>query len=218
MKGALRQKAGDEATACQLTGSGAGATFVLSLAKGDFAMFRAALVVVSLAFLPLSAAAATQDGKDGPPAASAPAAAGSRCTEEQRDSARQRGRGMGGMLGGIARGIGGRVGGVAGMVTSMLPVDQLLGDAIASMLDCREQQQAAHATEEATRGGVGTTSTWRSDSRPGVTGSSTVTAVEQHASDGDCMTVTDVVIVDGQETRAPKRMCRRPPNNRYVRV
>ena len=37
-------------------------------------------------------------------------------------------------------------------------------------------------------------------------------------SDGDCMTVTDVVIVDGQETRAPKRMCRRPPSNRYVRV
>ena len=32
------------------------------------------------------------------------------------------------------------------------------------------------------------------------------------------MTVTDIVIIDGQETRAPKRMCRRPPNNRYVRV
>jgi hypothetical protein len=32
------------------------------------------------------------------------------------------------------------------------------------------------------------------------------------------MTVTDVIIVDGSETRAPKRMCRRPPQNRYVRV
>jgi len=86
------------------------------------------------------------------------------------------------------------------------------------MLDCQEQQKAANATEEAVRGGVGTTSTWRSDTRPGVTGSSTVTAVDAHSADGDCVTVTDVVIVDGQETRAPKHMCRRPPTNRYVRV
>ena len=45
-----------------------------------------------------------------------------------------------------------------------------------------------------------------------------MTAVERNRPDGDCMTVTDVVIVDGQETRAPKQMCRRPPTNRYVRV
>jgi hypothetical protein len=50
-----------------------------------------------------------------------------------------------------------------------------------------------------------------------VSGSSTVTAQEQ-SGDGACMTVTDIVIVDGQETRAPKRMCRRPPSTRYVRV
>jgi surface antigen len=87
------------------------------------------------------------------------------------------------------------------------------------MLDCDEQQKAAAATEEAVRGGrVGTTTTWASETRPGVTGTSTITAVETRAPDGDCMTVTDVVIVDGEETRAPKRMCRRPPNNRYVRV
>ena len=55
-------------------------------------------------------------------------------------------------------------------------------------------------------------------SRPGVTGSSTVTAHNTTAAEGECVTVTDVVIVDGQETRAPKRMCRRPPNNRFVRV
>jgi hypothetical protein len=30
--------------------------------------------------------------------------------------------------------------------------------------------------------------------------------------------VTDVVIIDGHETRAPKRMCRQPPTNRYIRV
>ena len=33
-----------------------------------------------------------------------------------------------------------------------------------------------------------------------------------------CVTVTDVIIVDGQETTAPKRMCKRPPSNRYVRA
>jgi hypothetical protein len=43
-------------------------------------------------------------------------------------------------------------------------------------------------------------------------------ATSNTPADGECMTVTDVVIVDGQETRAPKRMCRRPPNNRFVRV
>jgi surface antigen len=105
------------------------------------------------------------------------------------------------------------------MMTRLLPVDEMLSEAIASMLDCREQQQAARATEEATRTAtVGSTSTWESESRPGVTGSSTVTAVEANSSDGDCVTVTDIIIVDGQETRAPKHMCRRPPNNRYVRV
>lgn len=150
----------------------------------------------------------------------AAAAAGSGgCSQEQRDSARRRGRSIGGLLGGLARQMGGSVGGAASMMTSLLPVDQLLGEAIASMLDCQEQQQAARATEEATRNAtVGSTATWQSETRPGVTGSSTVTAVETDSPQGDCVTVTDVVIVDGEETRAPKHMCRRPPSNRYVRV
>jgi hypothetical protein len=87
-----------------------------------------------------------------------------------------------------------------------------------NLLDGQEQQTAAAATEEAVQGGVGTTSRWESETRPGVTGSSTVTAVQQNTAEGDCMTVTDIVIVDGEETRAPKRMCRRPPSTRYVRV
>ena len=120
------------------------------------------------------------------------------------------------------RHLGGRVGGVAGVVTNMLPVGELLGEAIASMLDCQEQQKAAGATqqvvEQAERGGVGTTVAWESETREGVRGASTVTAIETASADGDCMTVTDIVIIDGEETRAPKRMCRRPPSNRYVRV
>jgi hypothetical protein len=156
--------------------------------------------------------------------------------------ARGRGRLIGGLIGGIAGGIVGRNGGSAAeMVAISAPVSLLLGEAISSLLDCREREQAAQATEAAiaqataqpaatqpvagqpagdagAQRGVGTTVAWSSETRPGVTGSSTITGLEQEAGGGECMTVTDIVIVDGQETRAPKRMCRRPPSQRFVRV
>jgi surface antigen len=158
----------------------------------------------------------------GMPTVEAPAAApeqaseggvGERCQNQQ--SRRRRGNLIGGL--------GSRVLGRAGVPTSVagvgLPTQELLSEAITSLLDCREQQQAAQATDEALRGGaVGSTSSWQSESRPGVSGSSTVTERTEIAGGDDCMTVTDIVIVDGEETRAPKRMCRRPPRNRYVRV
>jgi surface antigen len=162
-------------------------------------MFRPFFLALPLILAPLALSTAAQ------------AQRGQNC--EQRNEGRQR---AGGMLGGIARGALGRFGGSAANV--ILPVGSLLGDAIMNLLDCQEQQKAATATEEAVRGGVGTTTTWRSETRPGVTGSSTVTAASTTQADGDCVTVTDVVIVDGQETSAPKRMCRRPPTNRFVRV
>jgi len=153
-----------------------------------------------------------------PPAqAQARSRTGEDCSQ-QRQARRQRGRGIGGVLGGVAGALGGRIGGAANVVTNILPVGDLLGEAIASMLDCDEQRRAATATEEAVRGGVGTTSAWESETRPGVTGSSTVIAADTQSLDGECVTVTDIVIVEGEETRAPKRMCRRPPNNRFVRV
>ena len=185
-------------------------------------MLRPVFVAVPLILAPLGASAPA-------PAATASAAASQSRTGEdcsqQRQSRRRSGRAIGGVLGGVAGMFGGPVGGVAGTVAGALPVGELLGEAIASMLDCQEQQKAVQAQEQviaqAERGGdveVGTTRTWESETRPGVTGSSTVTAVETASADGDCITVTDVVIVDGEETRAPKRMCRRPPNNRYARV
>lgn len=146
---------------------------------------------------------------------------GEQC-QEQRQERRRRGRRIGGILGGVAGTIGGPVGSVVGTATGFLPVGELLGEAIASMLDCDEQQKAAGATqqvvEQAERGGVGTSVEWESETRPGVRGRSTVTDVQTASAEGECMTVTDIVIVDGEETRADKRMCRRPPNNRYVRV
>jgi surface antigen len=139
-------------------------------------------------------------------------------TGEQCQRRNEGRRQAGSVLGGIARGALGRFGG-GGVANIVLPMSSMLGDAIMNMLDCHEQEQAATATETAVRGGnVGDSATWQSESRPGVTGTSTVTAVNNNSPDGQCMTVTDVVIVDGEETRAPKQMCRRPPSNRYVRV
>jgi len=175
-------------------------------------MFRAVFLAVPLLLVPVASAPAAAAA-----VAAEQSAAGESCEEQNRRS-RRRGRGIGGVLGGIAGSLS-PFGGVAGVVTSALPVGELLGEAIASLLDCREQRQAATATEEAVRGNVGTTATWTSETRANVSGSSTVTAAEPAAGgDSPCVTVTDVVIIDGEETRAPKRMCRRPPSNRYVRV
>lgn len=152
--------------------------------------------------------------------------------------ARRRGRLIGGLVGGAAGGLIGRNNPAAAIATA-LPVSLLLGEAITRLLDCREREQAEQATEQVvqrvqqaqaqptpvrpaqTAGaerGLGTTVAWTSETRPGVTGSSTVTAVRQEPGGGECMTVTDIIIVDGQETRAPKQLCRRPPSQRFVRV
>jgi len=163
----------------------------------------AALLGASLPAITLPAAPAAAQ-------ASQPDAQG-RCANQE--SRRRRGRILGGIGGGILR----QAVPGAGYV-GFIPAEEILSEAITAMLDCRERQQAVEATNEAVRGGVGTTSTWTSETRPGVTGSSTVTGRTAEANGGECMTVTDVVIVDGQESRAPKTMCRRPPNNRYVRV
>jgi hypothetical protein len=126
----------------------------------------------------------------------------------------------GGMFGAIAGGIAGSALGVAGVPTGLgmlaLPVGSLLTDAIIRKLDCKEQVKAATATDTAVRGGVGTTSTWESDTRPGVKGSSTVRDQRAFSDGGSCMLITDVVIVDGEETTVDKRMCRKPGGGNYV--
>lgn len=174
------------------------------------------MILMSRTFLALSAVLLTSLPIAAFPAAAAVEAAQAdgqdRC--ENRESRRRRGN--------IIGGIGGRVLGRAGVPSSVvgvgIPTQELLSEAVMSMLDCREREQAAGATNEAIRGGVGTTTSWRSETRPNVSGSSTVTAQNAEAGGGDCMTVTDIVIVEGEETRAPKTLCRRPPSQRYVRV
>jgi hypothetical protein len=125
-----------------------------------------------------------------------------------------------GMFGAIAGGIAGAALGRAGVPTGVIgvsiPVGSLLTDAIISKLDCKEQVQAATATDTAVRGGVGTTSSWESETRPNVSGSSTVVAQNSAARGGSCMTVNDVVIVEGEETTVSKRMCKAPGASGYT--
>ena len=132
----------------------------------------------------------------------------------------------GSIFGSVVGGVAGRVGGVLNYV----PVGELadtITASIACKLDPMEQQQAADATLEATRSAdgseqgapeVGQMAMWTSETRNDVSGTSTVTSSDQQANaDGlQCIQVTDVVIVNGEEARADKRMCRRPPAARYT--
>jgi surface antigen len=136
------------------------------------------------------------------------------------------GRALGNILGGLANDAARRTG-VSSWVPSAEFADQL-DASIACKLDPEEQKQAADATLEATRGAgadgtgkpaVGQMSAWTSNTRNDVSGTSTVSQVERQGNDGrDCIMVTDVIIVDGEETRANKRMCRIPPAVRYAIV
>jgi hypothetical protein len=143
------------------------------------------------------------------------------------DSCGSQGRSNAGgrILGGIVSGMAGDAASRAG-VTQFVPVGEFtdqLSSSIACRLDPQEQKQAADATLEITRGTaaddkaqIGATTTWTSETRDGVSGRSTVTGREQVASNGmDCIMVTDVIIVSGEETRADKRMCRAPGSARY---
>jgi hypothetical protein len=136
-----------------------------------------------------------------------------KCTPKKKKS--------GGMFGAIAGGIAGTAlggwGGAGGaLIAAGLPVASLLTEAIINKLDCKEQVKAATATDNAVRGGVGTTSSWESETRPGVKGSSTVRDQRASADGGSCMLITDVVIVDGEETTVDKKMCRKPGGGNYV--
>lgn len=129
------------------------------------------------------------------------------------------------ILGGfIGQGLG-RAAGSAGL-SSFFPsaeVADTLTNAIACRLDPEEQKQAAEATVAATRGDdIGSTASWTSNTRENVSGTSTIIARnDESAGRGagqglQCITVSDVIIVNGEETTANKRMCRAPGSARYA--
>ncbi len=145
-----------------------------------------------------------------------------KCSEARRSTGS---RIAGGILGSIA----GRAAGSAGGLLTYVPVASLtdqLTHSIACRLDPEEQQQAADATLEATRSAdgsedgapeVGQMAAWTSNTREDVSGTSTVVASNEADDSGlQCIMVSDVVIVRGEETQAEKRMCRRPPAVRYA--
>lgn len=132
---------------------------------------------------------------------------------------------FGAIAGQVASNVAGRVG-----ISSWVPIPavaETLTNAIACRLDPKEQQQAADATLAVTRGdektgdiAVGSTAEWTSASRKDVKGKSTVIAANEAPGKGmpagsQCITVSDVVIVAGEETTANKRMCRPPGKTRY---
>ncbi|MCL6728506.1 hypothetical protein [Sphingomonas hankyongi] len=126
---------------------------------------------------------------------------------------------FGSILGSVGGSVLGSMGGNVGTVASLaMPAASYLGDELLKMLDCKEQQQAAKATDDAIRGGVGTEVSWKSETRANVSGKSKVTGQEQLADGGSCVTVTDVVIVDGEETTVPKKMCRARGASGYAKV
>ena len=173
-------------------------------------MSRALVMAGLLVVAPVAALGGTSAG------AQEAAAQPQKCADSAEKKAKRS------MFGGVLRGIGGNLlgrAGIAGNVISLaMPVGSYLTDELLKMLDCKEQQQAAKATDEAIRGGVGTEVTWKSETRPNVSGTSKVTSEEKLADGGNCMTVTDIVIVDGEETTVPKRMCRTKGASGYARA
>ena len=110
-------------------------------------------------------------------------------------------------------------------VTRKIPVvcDFLVDSAnsLSQSLACRlypeEQEQAAEATQAATRSGqIGDTVEWQSSVRENVSGSSTVSSKNQLADGTPCMILADIVIVDGEELRVSKTMCKLPGSGRYT--
>ena len=147
------------------------------------------------------------------PVAAAQAQAEGQCEDTPQKKAK---RSMfGSMLGGLAGGV---LGGAGGMASTLIPVGSIVADELLKLLDCKEQKQAANATNEAIRGGVGTEVKWQSESRQNVSGASKVTGQEALADGTHCMTVTDVVIIDGEETTVPKRMCRGRGDSGYKKA
>ena len=127
--------------------------------------------------------------------------------------ARKRGGALGGLLGGVA---GSAVGlkGVGTLVSGL--VGAVLVAEIACQLDEKEQKAAAEATVAVTKKEeVGATAKWTSPTREGVAGSSTITALNTEPNGSKCLSITDIAIVEGEETRVSKRMCRSKPGEPY---
>lgn len=128
--------------------------------------------------------------------------------------AKKRGGVLGGLLGGVAGNAAG-LGKIGTLISSA--AGAVLVSEIACQLTEEEQKEAVAATVEVTKKEeVGATATWKSPNRAGVSGSSTVTALNTEPNGRKCLNITDVAIIDGQETRVSKQMCRGQGDEGYT--
>lgn len=115
--------------------------------------------------------------------------------------------GMFGALAGQAASMGmGRMGSV-GSVLINSNVRTFLSDAIACALTGKEAEKAAASTNTALNQGVGGSSTWNSDERKGVTGTTTVIAENKGKAGRTCRTARTIIIVDGEEKSVEQPYC-----------
>lgn len=127
-------------------------------------------------------------------------------------------RGRGSLLGGIFGGVIGSAAGFGkvGTLISSAASAVLVGE-LACKLSQDEQEKAAEATMAVVeQEKVGAVAEWQSPTRGGVTGSSTVTALNTEPNGRKCLTITDVAIIDGEETRVSKQMCRGAGQSQYA--
>ncbi|WP_156472136.1 hypothetical protein [Sphingorhabdus sp. M41] len=133
------------------------------------------------------------------------------------DKSCKKSRGRGQLLGGI---FGGVVGAVAGLDDVGVLVAGAVGAALVGEIACKlsqdEQKKASEATYAVVQQEtVGAVANWKSPTRGGVSGSSTVTALNTEPNGRKCLTITDVAIIDGEETRVSKQMCRGAGQSQY---
>lgn len=129
-----------------------------------------------------------------------------------------RARKRGGFLGSVLGGVAGQAAGLDGIGSLLAAgVGGILVGEIACQLTKEEQEEAVKATQKVTEAEtVGANAEWKSPTREGVSGSSTVTALASRPNGRKCMTITDIAIIDGEETRIEKQMCKSRGDKAYV--
>lgn len=127
-------------------------------------------------------------------------------------------RGRGQLLGGI---FGGIIGAAAGLDETEILLAAAAGAVLVGEIACKlsedEQKKASEATYAvAEQETVGAVANWTSPTRSGVSGSSTVTALNTQPNGRKCLSIIDVAIIDGEETRVSKQMCRGAGQSSYA--
>ncbi|MEO9600557.1 caspase family protein [Parasphingorhabdus sp.] len=124
----------------------------------------------------------------------------------------------GGLFGGLVGGVIGDAAGLGKVGTLIASgVGAVVGAEIACQLDEKEQEKAAEATMAVVeKEEVGAVAKWQSPTRADVSGSSMITALTAEPDGRRCLNITDVAIIDGEETKIAKQMCRGPGEKNYT--